>query len=177
MALTGAAAFAQQAQPTLPEAERQRGIISTTRPTRSVRPSVLSKQLNLSADQTAKVTPILADRDQKFQALMQDQSLTPEQRHQQMRAIHESTEQQLATVLTPDQLQQLKTMRHNHRRSNGPQQPERRQPGAAGSSQRPLSAYPRLHTESPCHAGRGFHFRANSPHQSVHSHPHAPSVH
>ena len=76
---------------------------------------MISKKLNLSADQTAKLTPILTDRAQKFQALMQDQSLTPEQRHAQMKAIHQSTEQQLATVLTPDQMQQLKTMRHGHR--------------------------------------------------------------
>ena len=60
---------------------------------------MISKKLNLSADQTAKLTPILADRAQKFQALLQDQSLTPHQRHEQMKAIHQNTEQQLATVL------------------------------------------------------------------------------
>ena len=76
---------------------------------------MISKKLNLSADQTAKLTPILTDRAQKTQALFQDQSLTPDQRHAQMKAIHENTEQQLATVLSPDQLQQLKSMKHGHR--------------------------------------------------------------
>jgi periplasmic protein CpxP/Spy len=85
--------------------------------------AMLSKRLNLSADQTAKLEPIFAGRDQQFHALMQNQSLTPDQRHEQMRAIHQSTEQQLASVLTPDQLQQMKAMRHNHRRFNGPNQP------------------------------------------------------
>ena len=61
---------------------------------------MISKKLNLSADQTAKLTPILTDRAQKTQALLQDQSLTPDQRHAQMKAIHENTEQQLATVLS-----------------------------------------------------------------------------
>jgi Spy/CpxP family protein refolding chaperone len=45
---------------------------------------------------------------------LQDKSLTPDQRHEQMKAIHQNTQQQLATVLTPDQIQQLKAMRHNH---------------------------------------------------------------
>lgn len=132
VALAGTAALAQQAQPTLPEAG-QNGAAPYHHhhgPNPQRQAERLSKQLNLSADQTAKVTPILADRDQKFQALMQDQTLTPEQRHQQMRAIHQSTEQQLAGVLTPDQLQQMKAMRHNHRRFNGPNSPngENQQP-------------------------------------------------
>ena len=74
----------------------------------------ISKKLNLSADKTAQLTPIFANRDQQMQALWQNTSLTPEQRHEQMRSIQQSTQQQLATVLTPDQLQQLKAMRHNH---------------------------------------------------------------
>lgn len=75
----------------------------------------LSKRLHLSADQRAKVEPILADRDQKLTALQADSTLAPQDMHQQMKAIHEATEQQLATVLTPDQLQQWKSMHHGHR--------------------------------------------------------------
>ena len=33
---------------------------------------------------------------------------------QQMKAIHQQTHQQLATILTPDQLQQLKAHHHGH---------------------------------------------------------------
>jgi len=120
LALTGTAAFAQQSQPTLPENStpnanapyHHRGHHA---PNPQRQAEFLSKKLNLSSDQTAKLTPIFADRDQKFQALMQDQSLTPDQRHEQMKAIHESTNQQLATVLTPDQMQQLKSMKHGRR--------------------------------------------------------------
>ena len=130
-ALTGTAAFAQQAQPTLPENSspnanapfHHRGHHA---PDPQKQAEMISKKLNLSADQTAKLAPILADRAQKFQALMQDQSLTQDQRHAQMKAIHQNTEQQLATVLTPDQMQQLKSMRHGRhgnwqRGPNGPQ--------------------------------------------------------
>src|ERR1700742_3267223 len=132
LALTGTAAFAQQAQPTLPEnstpnanAPYHHQHRHAPNPQRQA--EMISKKLNLSADQTAKLTPILTDRAQKFQALMQDQSLTPDQRHAQMKAIHESTEQQLATVLSPDQLQQLKSMRHGRRGGWGQRGPNNNQ--------------------------------------------------
>ena len=120
LALTGTAAFAQQAQPTLPEngspnANAPYHHHGHHAPNPQRQAEFISKKLNLSADQTAKLTPIFADRQQKTQALFQDQSLTQQQRHEQMKAIHQNTEQQLATVLTPDQLQQLKSMRHGHR--------------------------------------------------------------
>lgn len=118
LALTGTAAFAQQAQPTLPENSPNANAPYHHRhhaPNPQKQAEFLSKKLNLSADQTAKLAPIFADRDQKTQALFQDQSLTPQQRHEQMKAIHQNTEQQLATVLSPDQMQQLKSMHHGRR--------------------------------------------------------------
>lgn len=72
----------------------------------------LSKKLNLTSDQTAKLEPILADRDQKIAALTNDTTISPVVMKQQMRTIHQQTRQQLATVLTPDQLQQLKSHHH-----------------------------------------------------------------
>ena len=132
LALTGTAAFAQQAQPTLPENSTPNANAPYHHqhhhaPNPQKQAEMISKKLNLSADQTAKLTPILTDRAQKFQALMQDQSLTPDQRHAQMKAIHENTEQQLATVLSPDQLQQLKSMHHGHRGGWGQRGPNNNQ--------------------------------------------------
>jgi Spy/CpxP family protein refolding chaperone len=120
LALMGTAAFAQQAQPTLPENSspnanapyHHRGHHA---PNPQKQAEMISKKLNLSADQTAKLTPILADRQQKTQALFQDQSLTQDQRRAQMKAIRENTQQQLSSVLTPDQMQQLKSMKHGRR--------------------------------------------------------------
>lgn len=126
LALTGAAAFAQQ---TLPAPTQDAPAAGAPMPhgdhhrNPQHQAEMLSKRLNLSPDQTAKLEPILADRQQKFEALRQNTSLTPDQRHEQIKAIHQSTEQQLATVLTPDQLQQLKTMRHNHH-EHGPHGPK-----------------------------------------------------
>jgi protein CpxP len=74
----------------------------------------LTKKLNLSADQSAKIEPILADRDQKITALRTDTTISPMIMKQQMRAIHQQTRQQLATVLSPDQLQQMRSMHRGH---------------------------------------------------------------
>lgn len=75
----------------------------------------LTKKLNLTPDQTAKIQPILAERDQKMQAVWGNQQLAPQDRHQQMRSINEAAEQEMSGVLSPDQMTQLKAMRHNHR--------------------------------------------------------------
>jgi periplasmic protein CpxP/Spy len=80
----------------------------------------LSKKLNLSSDQAAKIEPILAERDEKIAALKNDATSSPVVMQQQMKAIHQHTRQQLATVLTPEQLQQIKT-RHGR---NAPSQPQ-----------------------------------------------------
>ena len=83
----------------------------------------LSKKLSLSSDQTAKLEPILADRNQKMTELWSNTSITPEEKKQQMRTIHQNTKQQLATVLTPDQLEQMKSMHHHHHGAPGQGQP------------------------------------------------------
>jgi Spy/CpxP family protein refolding chaperone len=92
----------------------------------------LSKRLNLSADQTAKLEPIFATQQQKMTELRGNTSLTQDQRREQARAIFKDTHDQLATVLTPDQMQQLKSMRHNFRGGrHQQQQPETSTPPSA----------------------------------------------
>jgi Spy/CpxP family protein refolding chaperone len=121
LALSGSLAFAQQqdAAPA-PTAKHHHA----HNPQREA--AKLSKKLNLSPDQTAKVEPILADRDSKIAALTNDKTISPVVMKQQMRAIHQQTRQQLATVLTPDQLQQLKS---RHRGQGTPTQaPPQTQP-------------------------------------------------
>ncbi len=81
----------------------------------------LSKRLNLSADQSAKIEPIFADSQQKTQALMANTQLAPEDKRQQFKAIHKAQQAQLATILTPDQLQQLQAMKHHRGGRRGEQ--------------------------------------------------------
>ena len=108
--LCGSVAFAQEPQQAPAPVERPHHHHHAPDPQKAA--AFLSKKLNLNADQTAKLEPILADRDQKMSALMSNTALTPQDRHTQFRAIHQATEQQLAGVLTPDQLQQMKAMHH-----------------------------------------------------------------
>lgn len=74
----------------------------------------LGRKLNLTPDQTAKLEPILAEREQKMQALKADTTLTPDQMRQQKHAISKNTHDELAGVLTADQLQQMKAMHKAH---------------------------------------------------------------
>ena len=77
----------------------------------------ISRQLGLSPDQTAKLEPILADRQAKVQAVRADASLTDAQRRQQLKTIHQAERMQLSNVLTPDQMKNMKAMRHNHEKA------------------------------------------------------------
>lgn len=75
---------------------------------------MMSRKLNLTADQTSKIEPILASRDQQMEALHGNAQLAPQDRHAQMRSINQQAEQQMSTILSPDQMAQLKEMRHRH---------------------------------------------------------------
>lgn len=111
LTLSGTLVFAQQsdaaAPPTTAKTHQH-----TRNPQREA--ARLSKKLNLSSDQTAKLEPILADRDQKIAALKSDSSITPMIAQKQRQAIRQQTRQQLAAILTPDQMQQLKSRHHGH---------------------------------------------------------------
>ena len=119
LSLCCGAAFAQQTADPQQTAPANPGYHHRHAPNPQRQAEFLSKKLNLTADQTSRLEPILAAQDQQMQALWQNTQLSPQDRHQQMRAIHQQTEQQLSTVLNPDQLAQLKAMHHRGWRHNG----------------------------------------------------------
>jgi Spy/CpxP family protein refolding chaperone len=121
LVLSGTLAFAQSTTTTPPPSEKHYRHQSQDPQQQA---AWLSKKLNLSSDQTAKLEPILADRSQKIAALRGNTALSHEEWKQQVRTIHESTKQQLATVLTPDQLQQMKAMHHHRHGAPGQGQPQ-----------------------------------------------------
>jgi Spy/CpxP family protein refolding chaperone len=112
LALSSTLVFAQQPDTAQTPAPTAKAHHHTHNPQREA--ARLSKKLNLSSDQTAKLEPILADRDQKLAALNNNTTISPLVMRQQMKAIHQQTMQQLATVLTPEQLQQMKSHHHGH---------------------------------------------------------------
>jgi Spy/CpxP family protein refolding chaperone len=71
----------------------------------------LSKQLNLTPEQKAKLLPILKAEAPKMQAIKENSSLTKMQKVEQIRALHEQTNPQVQAILTPQQFQQLQEIR------------------------------------------------------------------
>ncbi len=114
LVLAGTLSAQAQQAPTAPESTQQPAAAEhhhRSNPRREA--AMLSRRLNLSDDQRAKLEPILADRDQKLSALKANTALAPQDFKQQRHAIQADTRQQLQTVLTPEQLDQMKSMRHH----------------------------------------------------------------
>ncbi len=114
--LAGSMAFAQQATPAAP--------VTAAPPVHAANPrhqaAKLAKELNLTPDQTAKIEPILADRDQKIAALRTDTTLPPNALKKQMHVIQKTAKEQMDAVLTPEQAEQLKTLQHAHSPASKP---------------------------------------------------------
>jgi hypothetical protein len=83
---------------------------------------MLTKRLNLSADQQNQLLPILSDRQQQIAAIQADNSLSSKDRHAKMRAVREDSETKIRALLndtqkqTYDQLQQQQRDRMQQRR-------------------------------------------------------------
>jgi periplasmic protein CpxP/Spy len=65
-------------------------------------------QLDLNDDQKAKLKDVFADTKSKRDAIMNDSSLTQDQRREKMKSLHQDTLGKVNEVLTPDQQKQLK---------------------------------------------------------------------
>ncbi|MFZ0272976.1 MAG: hypothetical protein WB524_03165 [Acidobacteriaceae bacterium] len=83
----------------------------------------MTKTLNLSADQQTQIKPILVDRQQKMQALWQDQSLSRADRHSKAEAIHQDARTRIEAVLNDQQKQQFEAMQQRGPRG-GANQPQ-----------------------------------------------------
>jgi hypothetical protein len=132
LALSSTLALAQLAPPTTPDTAPNNGYYRhnhSADPQRAAQR--IGERLGLSADQTTRLQTIFTDQQQKMTALRADTTLSPDQRREQFRSIHENLKTQLATVLTPDQIQQLHSMRHGRGRHH-PQQNGNANPQNAG---------------------------------------------
>jgi len=94
----------------------------------------LTKTLNLSADQQTQIKPILVDRQQKMQALWQDQSLSRQDRRSKAMAIQQDSKTRLEAALNDQQKQQFDEMQAKMQ--------ARRQHRMGGENQAPPSSAP-----------------------------------
>jgi hypothetical protein len=82
----------------------------------------LGKQLGLSSDQVAQITPIFADRQQQFQNLRADNSLRPRVRRAKAKEILKNSTAKVEAILNETQKQQFERMmadRKAHRHQQG----------------------------------------------------------
>jgi hypothetical protein len=79
----------------------------------------LTQVLGLTTDQQTQIKPLLVDRQQKMQALMQDQSTPQEDRRAKARSISEGTNNSIKALLNEDQKQKFAAMQERMR-NNGP---------------------------------------------------------
>jgi Spy/CpxP family protein refolding chaperone len=80
----------------------------------------MSRRLNLTDEQKAKIRPILQDEQKQMKALREDASLSPDQRRQQGREIRTSARKQIDEILTPEQKEKRKEMWQKARKGRGP---------------------------------------------------------
>ena len=90
------------------------------------RTAELTKKLNLSSDQQAKVQDALQSEHSQMESLHQDSSLSQQDRHAKMMDIHKTTDSQIRAVLNSnqqkqwDEMQARREQRMQNRHSGGP---------------------------------------------------------
>src|SRR6266550_3127549 len=75
----------------------------------------LTKELNLSADQQAKVKSILDDQQQQFSTIRQDSSRSKADKKAKMAQVHDSAASQVRAILNPDQQTKFDAMMAEHK--------------------------------------------------------------
>jgi len=80
---------------------------------------MLAEELGLTADQKAKLGPIMKHQQEQMQALRKDESLSQEQRREKGRALREENQKAIAAVLTPEQAKKFADLRERGPRGGG----------------------------------------------------------
>ncbi len=75
----------------------------------------LSKELNLTDDEKAKLKPILEDESKQMHAAHADTSLTQDQKRDKMKQIHETTNSQIDDILTSEQQKKFAELKEKHK--------------------------------------------------------------
>jgi len=88
----------------------------------------LTRELNLTSDQQAQIKPLLVDRDQKMQALFQNDSLSQDDRRAQAKTIRDDTDSKIMAVLNDDQKQKYTAMQQRMQHRGGQGQPQESSP-------------------------------------------------
>ena len=74
----------------------------------------LTTKLDLSTTQQGQIGPVLVARDKQLKAIRENTTLTEDQKHEQIKALIESTNQQIESFLNPAQVTQFKELHQHH---------------------------------------------------------------
>lgn len=77
------------------------------------------KALNLTDDQKKQIKQFHQDAKAQAQAIKKDQTLSADQRKAKLQELHQSTQDKVASVLTPEQKQKWEQMRAEHKGKGG----------------------------------------------------------
>jgi Spy/CpxP family protein refolding chaperone len=76
------------------------------------------KELGLSTDQQQKMEQLRNDFRNKFSSLRSDNSLTEDQKKAKMQEMRKQQQTQMKSILTPEQIQKMESLRQHHSRKN-----------------------------------------------------------
>ena len=78
----------------------------------------VQKDLGLNADQQKKMEQLRADFRNKFSSLRSDNSLTADQKKLKMQEMRKQQQEQMKSILTPEQVQKMESARQGRTRKN-----------------------------------------------------------
>ena len=79
----------------------------------------MAAKLGLTTEQQGKLKDLFQSTRQQRQSVLNSTTLTNDEKLAQLKQIRETTKSQLATILTPDQMQKFREMRKEHRHGRG----------------------------------------------------------
>ena len=127
-------ALASVARPTataLGQAEEQnhsQNSAPATLPTIEQHLKMLTEKLDLTAEQQAKIRPILQRMQEEWQSVMRDTSLSEQARHDKMKSVRDKADKQARPILDKEQQKKLDDLEQeshpdSHGNGNGATQP------------------------------------------------------
>src|SRR5260370_40614583 len=75
----------------------------------------VAKELHLTRHQEEQLIPIMKAEEPKLEAIKNDPSLSRVQKLQRLQAVHDESNPQVKSILTPEQYQQLQDIRQKRR--------------------------------------------------------------
>ena len=78
----------------------------------------LQKELGLSSDQQQKMEQLRSDFRKRFSSLRGDNSLTDDQKKAKMQEMRKQQQEQMKSILTPEQIQKMESLRQERHKKN-----------------------------------------------------------